>query len=80
MNNRLRVGFSLTTIVGLLWTAVGLFDSLTQLGVGLVVACLGVIGYGAVDYVEARQVQRWQTGRDQVWERRERRHLKVVQK
>jgi hypothetical protein len=45
---------------------------------GVVLACLGVIGYGAVDYVEARQVERWQAGRDQVWARRERRHLSVV--
>lgn len=49
--NRLLVGFALTAIIGLLYTAVGLFDSLLQLGIGVALVCVGVIGYGAVDYI-----------------------------
>lgn len=50
--NRLRVGFALTTILGGIYAAVGLFDSLTQLTVGVVLACIGVIGSGAVEWVD----------------------------
>ncbi len=68
--NRLRVGFALTGIIGLLWTAVGLFDSLLQLAAGLVVAAAGLIGYGAVDWVVNDRSFR-EDYRDQVWARRD---------
>jgi len=50
--NRLRVGFALTTILGGIYAAVGLFDSLTQLTIGVVLACIGLIGSGAVEWVD----------------------------
>jgi hypothetical protein len=54
----------------LLWTAVGLFDSLLQLAAGLVVAAAGLIGYGAVDWVVNDRSFR-EDYRDQVWARRD---------
>lgn len=77
--NSLRIGFAMTTIIGLLYTAVGLFDSMLQLGIGIALTAAGVCGYGAVDYVEHRQIARWQDGRDTVWKRRER-HLRLVKR
>ncbi len=67
---RLRVGFYLTTLIGVIYTAASLFDSLTQVGIGVVVACIGVIGSGAVDYIESDRDLRT-TYREQVWARRD---------
>lgn len=52
---RLRVGFLLTTLMGALWATVGLFsrtDGDVQLLAGVCVAMLGIIGTGAVDWLE----------------------------
>jgi hypothetical protein len=68
--NRLRVGFALTGIIGMLLTAFGLFDSMVQLAAGIVVAAAGLIGYCAVDYVDNDRSFR-EDYRDQVWARRD---------
>jgi len=52
--NRLRIGFALTTMLGAIWASVGLFDSLGQVGLGLVVCSVGVLGSGAVEWVASR--------------------------
>lgn len=69
--NRLRFGFALTIIVGAMFAAAGLFTSLTDVAAGVVVACCGVIGWGAVDYVEARRDHRIYEQRVAVWARRD---------
>lgn len=71
MNNRLRVAFLLTIILGAIWASAGLFDSLTQFGIGVCVASLGVIGYGAVDYVDYHRSERLRQYRAEVWHRRD---------
>jgi len=52
--NRLRIGFALTTILGAIWASAGLFDSLGQVALGLVVCSVGVLGSGAVEWVASR--------------------------
>jgi len=68
--NRLRIGFSLTIILGAIWAFSSLMDSLLAFGIGLAVAMVGVIGYGCVDYVDFRRDEELSRGRDLVWERR----------
>ncbi len=65
---RLRIGLQLTVIIGLLYAAFGLFESLTKFAVGLIVASLAVIAYGLLDTVEAERLTR---GREKVWQRRD---------
>jgi biopolymer transport protein ExbB/TolQ len=65
---RIRVGLQLTVIIGLLYAAFGLFESLTKFAVGLIVASLAVIAYGLLDTVEAERLTR---GREKVWQRRD---------
>jgi hypothetical protein len=68
---RLRVGLSVTVLIGAMYAACGLFNSLTDFGIGLVVASLGVIGYGLVDFIEAHEDEQTARGRDAVWARRD---------
>lgn len=72
MLNRLRIGFALTAIIGALYAAAGLFDSLTHFSTGVIVTSLAVIGVGLVDYCEARTSQRIAATRAAVWARRDR--------
>lgn len=50
--NRLRIGFSITALLGITYAAVSLLDSLTGVGVGLAVAAAAVIGYGLIEFIE----------------------------
>jgi hypothetical protein len=65
---RIRIGLQLSFIIGLLYAAFGLFESLTKFAVGLIVACLAVIAYGLLDIVESERLTR---GREKVWQRRD---------
>ena len=65
---RIRIGLQLTFIIGLLYAAFGLFESLTKFAVGLIVACLAVIAYGLLDTVESERLMQ---GREKVWQRRD---------
>jgi len=49
-----RVALVLTIILGSIYAAAGLFDTLLHFTVGIVVACVGLIGYGLVDWIETR--------------------------
>lgn len=69
--NTLRFGFGVTTILGVIYAFAGMFDSLTDFGVGLVVASLGCIGYYCIDYIEAGHDRRIAGCRDDVWARRD---------
>jgi len=44
---------------------------LTKFTVGIVVACLAVIAYGLVDYLEAEHDNQIHTEREKVWARRD---------
>lgn len=52
MKHRLRVGFTLTILLGAMWATTGLFATDAELLTGVVVAMIGVIGLGAVDWVQ----------------------------
>ena len=69
--NRIRIGLVLTFIIGSLYSAFGLFDSLGKFAVGIIVAALSVIAYGLVDYVEAEHNNQICEERRQVWARRD---------
>lgn len=68
---RLRIGFAITILLGAMYAAAGLFQSLTDLSMGVVVAMLGVIGLGAIDYLESRRDNRIYRERLAVWARRD---------
>ena len=68
---RIRIGLQLTFIIGLLYAAFGLFESLTKFAVGLIVACLAVIAYGLLDTLEAEADRRLTRGREKVLQRRD---------
>jgi len=68
---RIRVGLSLTVLIGGMYAACGLFTSLTDFGVGLVVASLGVIGYGLLDFLDSHRDEQLARGREAVWARRD---------
>lgn len=69
--NRIRIGMALSVLLGVLYAGCGLLDSLTDFGVGLAVAALGVIGFGLCDFIEDRHMRIWHEGREAVWARRE---------
>jgi uncharacterized membrane protein len=71
--SRIRIGLALTFIIGSLYSAFGLFESLTKFSVGMVVACLAVIGFGLLDHLEAEHDNRILREREQVWARRDNR-------
>jgi biopolymer transport protein ExbB/TolQ len=68
---RIRVGLQLTAIIGLLYAAFGLFESLTKFALGLIVACLAVIAYGLIDTLESESDRRLSESREKVWQRRD---------
>lgn len=70
--NRLRIGSAITVLLGTIYAFSGLLDSLQHFAAGLIVAALGVIGLGAVDYVETHRDNRLFEERLAVWERRDR--------
>ena len=71
--NRIRIGLALTFIIGSLYSAFGLFESLTKFAVGVIVACLAVIGFGLIDHLESEHDNRIIRERQQVWSRRDNR-------
>jgi len=66
----MRPAFSVLILVGLIYAAAGLFDSLIHVSIGLVVAMVGVIGFGAVQYVQDRRDD-MHLYRERVWMRRD---------
>ena len=67
---RLRIGFLLTAIIGVVYGAAGIFDSLTHFGIGMAVAGAAILGYGCLDYIEDRHDTRIYETRQAVWARR----------
>lgn len=71
MMNRVRIGLAITVILGAIYAAAGLFDSLHAFALGVIVSSLAVIGYGLVDFVEAHRDEKLARGRAAVWARRD---------
>jgi len=70
---RIRIGLALTFIIGSLYSAFGLFESLTKFSVGIIVSCLAVIGFGLLEHLEAQHDNQILLERDRVWARRDNR-------
>lgn len=68
---RIRIGFALSALLGAMYAAASLLDSMTQFGVGVVVSALGVIGYGLCDFLEDRHDELISQARHTVWARRD---------
>lgn len=77
--NRIRIGLAVTVLLGVIYSGAGLFESLTQFGVGMAVAAAAMIGYGLVDFVEARQAEKRCRYRAEVWARRDYQALQDMQ-
>jgi len=69
--NRIRIGAAITIMLGAIYASAGLLDSLTEFGIGLAVATLGVIVYGLCDFIEDHHMHTMSQGREAVWARRE---------
>lgn len=52
--SRIRIGFFLTLLIGTIYASVGLFTTMLDFGIGVCVAMVGVIGFGACEYVDGR--------------------------
>ena len=50
--NRIRIGATLTVILGGIFAAAGLMNSLRDFGIGLAVAATGGLVYGLVDSID----------------------------
>jgi hypothetical protein len=71
--NRIRVGLFISAIIGLLYSAFGVFESTGKFAAGLIVCSLAVIGVGLVDHLESAINIRLLRQREAVWARRENR-------
>ena len=69
--NRIRVGLALTVIIGAIYAAAGMFESLGHFALGVIVAALAAMGIGLVDYVEQGRREELALYRAEVWRRRD---------
>ena len=69
--NRIRIGCAITVLLGTIYAFSGLLESLGHFAVGLIVAMVGVIGYGLVDFIESHRDEQLHRERVKVWERRD---------
>lgn len=69
--NRIRIGMAISVLIGSMYAAAGLFSSLTEFAIGTAVACLGVIGYGLCDFLDAHHDDAIAQTREAVWARRD---------
>ena len=69
--NRIRIGLFLSAIIGLLYTAFGVFESTGKFAAGLIVCSLAVIAVGLLDHLESDINERLLQNRESVWARRE---------
>ena len=69
--NRIRMGLSLTILLGTMYAAIGLLDSLAQFALGVIIAATATIAYGFCDFLEDHRIEQTRRGRDAVWARRD---------
>lgn len=69
--NRIRIACAITTLIGAIYAATGLLESLGHFALGLIVAAVGVIGYGLVDVIDADRQEKLRQYRAEVWHRRD---------
>ena len=69
--NRIRFGLAVTVMLGAIYACAGLFESLTQFGIGLAVSAAAVIGYGLIDFLQSQRDEKLYRHRLEVWARRD---------
>lgn len=69
--NRTRIGCAITILIGLIYAASGLVESLFHFGIGLAVASAGLIGYGLCDFIDSHRDEQLRRHRAEVWHRRD---------
>lgn len=69
--NRIKIGLAVTVLLGALYAAAGLFQSLGQFGLGIAIASAAAIAYGLVNYLEAERDAELARRRAEVWARRD---------
>jgi hypothetical protein len=69
--NRIRVGLTITAILGVIYAAAGLLNNLTEFGVGAAVAAAAIAGYGLCDFIDDHHNEQIRRTRNHVWARRD---------
>jgi len=65
-----RVALAATFIIGCLYAAFGVFESLWKFGIGMIVSSVAVLVWGYLDYSSSHDLRIAQE-RDDVWARRD---------
>lgn len=68
---RLRIASAITVILGAIYAAAGLLDSLTTFGIGCAIAATGFTGYGLAATLQEHHDAQLRLERDHVWARRD---------
>jgi len=66
-----RVALAATFIIGCLYAAFGVFESLWKFGIGMIVSSVAVLVWGYLDYADSSHNERIAQERDHVWARRD---------
>jgi hypothetical protein len=66
-----RIALALTFVLGCLYSAFGVFESLWKFGVGMIVSSVAVLVWGYLDYADSSHNERIAQERDNVWARRD---------
>jgi hypothetical protein len=65
-----RIALAVTFVLGCLYSAFGVFESLWKFGVGMIVSSVAVLVWGYLDYTDSSHNDRIAQERDNVWARR----------
>ena len=68
---RIRIGLTLTMILGSIYAAAGLMTSLTDFGIGVAVVATAWLLQGLITYLDDNDAAVMQRYRDDVWARRD---------
>jgi hypothetical protein len=68
---RIRIGLTLTMILGSIYAAAGLMTSLRDFGIGVAVVATAWLLQGLITYLNDNDAQVMQKYRDDVWARRD---------
>ena len=66
-----RIALAITFIIGCLYAAFGVFESLSKFGIGMIVSSVAVLVWGFLDYADSSHNERIAQERDDVWARRD---------
>jgi hypothetical protein len=66
-----RIALAVTFVLGCLYSAFGVFESLWKFGVGMIVSSVAVLVWGYLDYADSSHNERIAQERENVWARRD---------